>query len=240
MLPHLTLSTVPYQPFPVRGWGNWSCRQTSRSAPGRPPLPRPALLPPPLQRQALTAISRTRVRDCGKFQTACRALRKEEGAGAGQRERERRRYRDPRCYRLPPHLPGPHRGQGAKGAGAAEERAGRRYARVRRAGAAAGTAVNGGGRCSAGRILAASLVADGLLEFRVGVGDCALWRPFSPGKARRRSEGAASSSRPASPFLNRQGREGASFSVVCCTAVHALCLAPPYLRAGWLSQSCGG
>lgn len=89
LLPHLTHSTVPYQPFPVRGWGNRSCRQTSRSAPGRPPLPRPALLSPPLQRQAFTATSRTRVRDCGKFQTACRALRKEEGAGAEQRERER-------------------------------------------------------------------------------------------------------------------------------------------------------
>lgn len=58
-------------------------------APGRPPLPRPALLPPPLERRALTATSGTRVRDCGQFQTACRALRKEEGAGSERREGER-------------------------------------------------------------------------------------------------------------------------------------------------------
>lgn len=89
LLPHLTLSTVPSHPFPVRGWGNRSWKQTTRSAPGRPLLPRPALLPPPLQRRALTATSRTRVRDCGKFQTACRALRNEEGAGAEGKERER-------------------------------------------------------------------------------------------------------------------------------------------------------
>ncbi|XP_041262243.1 serine/arginine repetitive matrix protein 3-like [Onychostruthus taczanowskii] len=219
--------------------------QTSRSAPGRPPLPRPALLPPPLQRQALTATSRTRVRDCGKFQTACRALQKEEGAGAEQRQRERRRYHDPRWYRQPPHLRGPPHRPGGEGR--------------RRRGGEGGTAVRpraqSGRHCRdcgegwwavprpapPGPARLRCRRPDGLLEFRVGVGDYALWRLFSPGKARRRSEGAAPSSRPASPFLNRQRREGALFSVECRTALHALHLAPPLIigQAGSLSAVVG-
>lgn len=115
LLPHLTLSTVPSHPFPVRGSGNRSCRQTTRSAPGRPLLPRPALLPPPLQRRALTATSRTRVRDCGKFQTACRALRRKKGPALSKRrgstpQRKRRRHRNPRWQGQPSHLPDPHAG----------------------------------------------------------------------------------------------------------------------------------
>lgn len=39
--------------------------KTSRTAPGRPPVPRPTLLPPPLQCRAVTATSRTRVGNSG-------------------------------------------------------------------------------------------------------------------------------------------------------------------------------
>lgn len=221
LLPHLTLSTVPSHPFPARGRGNRSRRQTSRPAPGRPPFPRPALLPPPLQRRALTATSRTRVRDCGKFQTACRALRKEEWA----EHRERERAPDNRSAGGAVTHAGTESHHAcsapaqAGGRSAQAPRTGGRRAEPPRAQSACGCGARGeprwAGPCPlrpalirSPRSAARGSAADGLLELRAGLGDCGLWRPFSSGKARRRCEGAAPSSRPASPFLGRQRREG--------------------------------